>query len=132
MENTSKEWVLTTDGEANFHGVCCDGNWLLRVQQNGELMPLQQEQNMKLIAEAGTVANETGKSPRELLILLEASERHANNLGDLLARTEAQNRELLKTLGRIMGIAEKGERIDWNSSQAVEFAYIKAEVSKTL
>jgi hypothetical protein len=52
MEYTKGEWVLTQDGEANFFGVALIGThnkWLMRIQQNGELQPSEQEANVKLM-----------------------------------------------------------------------------------
>jgi len=51
-KHTQGEWINTTDGEANFYGVCTQNNWLLRIQQNGELTIEVQEANAKLIAAA--------------------------------------------------------------------------------
>jgi hypothetical protein len=52
FKGTRRVWYSTTDGEANFYGIATDENWLMRIQQQGELMPLEQEANQKLIASA--------------------------------------------------------------------------------
>lgn len=51
-KHTGNEWVRTTDGEANFYGIASGKNWLMRVQQNGELLVSEQEANIKLIENA--------------------------------------------------------------------------------
>lgn len=50
METT--EWVATTDGEANFYGIATEEDWLMRIQQNGELSIEQQESNIRVIVAA--------------------------------------------------------------------------------
>jgi hypothetical protein len=52
-KGTKAQWQKTTDEEPNFYGVAAKRNWLMRVQQNGELSTEEQEQNMNLIV-AGT------------------------------------------------------------------------------
>lgn len=56
MENTIKHtpgpWTLIKDGVANFCGVTTPKKWLLRIQQNGELLRGEQEANARLIASA--------------------------------------------------------------------------------
>lgn len=53
FNGTTGPWKLTSDGEANFHGIQKpNGNWLMRVQQNGELSIKEEEANMKLIVAA--------------------------------------------------------------------------------
>lgn len=49
-----KNWKMTTDGEANFYGIATidKKNWLLRIQVNGELMPIKQLEIIKLIETA--------------------------------------------------------------------------------
>ena len=52
LKHTKGEWFNTSDGEANFYGVATKENWLLRIQQNSELLIEEQEANAKLIAAA--------------------------------------------------------------------------------
>ena len=49
LKHTKRPWISTTDGEANFYGIATKENWLMRIQQNGELSKEQQEVNIKLI-----------------------------------------------------------------------------------
>jgi hypothetical protein len=62
-KHTPGKWEMTTDGEANFFGICTSQfpdrnenepkhNWLFRIQQNGELSIPEQEANAKLIESA--------------------------------------------------------------------------------
>lgn len=52
FKGTKGIWIKTTDGEANFYGICTEKNWLMRIQQNGEKSIQEQEANAKLIATA--------------------------------------------------------------------------------
>ena len=49
---SKQKWYYTTDGEANFHGIATDDNWLMRIQFNGELLEPEQIAHMKLIESA--------------------------------------------------------------------------------
>jgi len=49
FQGTAEGWKFTSDGEANFYGIKTGKNWLMRIQQNGELMPAKQMANMQLI-----------------------------------------------------------------------------------
>jgi len=46
-----KQWILTEDGEANFYGIMdnVSGNWLMRIQINGDLYEHEQKKIAKLI-----------------------------------------------------------------------------------
>lgn len=50
--HTQGQWLPTNDGEANFYGISTKDFWLFRIQQNGALLPQEQEANIKLIAAA--------------------------------------------------------------------------------
>ena len=52
MKHTQDKWHGTTDGEANFYGIATIKDWLMRIQQNGELSTEEQEANIKLILAA--------------------------------------------------------------------------------
>jgi len=52
MKHTKEKWIMTTDGDANFCGIATENRWLMRIQQNGELLPNEQKANAKLIAAA--------------------------------------------------------------------------------
>ena len=65
MKHTPGPWEVTEDGEADFSGIATQSNWLMRIQQNGELSVQEEEANANLIAAAP-----------ELLAALEALEPH--------------------------------------------------------
>ena len=51
MKHTPGPWLVHEDGEANFFTVMdSKGNWLLRIQHNGEQLLEKQRANLHLIA----------------------------------------------------------------------------------
>jgi len=52
LKHTQLKWYLTSDGYANFFGISTDKNWLMRIQQNGELSVQEQNANANLIINA--------------------------------------------------------------------------------
>lgn len=48
--NSDPSYSVVADGEPNFYHLMKDGNWVARVQFNGELMPNQQEDLMAKLA----------------------------------------------------------------------------------
>ncbi len=52
MNQTQKTWTLTTDGEANFHGIATPDDWLMRIQINGSIQVGDQLEIMQLIQAA--------------------------------------------------------------------------------
>ena len=53
MKHTPGPWLVHEDGEANFYTVLdSKGNWLLRIQHNGEPLLAKQRANLHMIAAA--------------------------------------------------------------------------------
>ena len=65
VTHTTEKWEHTTDGEANFYGIATEKDWLMRVQQNGELSVEEQEANIRLIVGAPQTLKQ-----RDLLLTL--------------------------------------------------------------
>lgn len=51
-QHTPGPWLVREDGESNFFGVMCNGNWLLRIQHNGEQTVEKQKANIQLVVTA--------------------------------------------------------------------------------
>jgi hypothetical protein len=68
-KHTAGNWTFKPSGDANFYFIKTESkpnSWLMNIQQNGELSNAEQIANIELITEASSVANETGKTPRQL------------------------------------------------------------------
>ena len=106
MKHTERKWtaiqMMDNDGSPSNLWAVTNGDYV--ISQSGEDIE-DNEANAKLIAEAGTVANETGKTPRQLA---------------------DENRELLKALKSI--VSEHG----FNTSSSVKRKALEAIKKATL
>lgn len=103
FKGTEEKWELTTDGEANFYIICTEKNWLMKIQQNGEISIQEQEANAKLIAAAPEIFELLKESQRTIQSLRLSMSAHPDcvensefaDYVDLADTTEEKINELL-------------------------------------
>lgn len=66
LSENKSNWIPKPQGDANHYVILKNGNWLMHIQQNGELSVSEQNHNMLLIS----------KSPEMFELLKECLEHH--------------------------------------------------------
>ncbi len=105
-QHTPGHWEVTEDGEANFFGISTKNNWLMRIQQNGELNVETQKANIQLLASAPELLKEKEKYFKAFM---DEAQKTAFQ-GIEIDRLRALNAELLEALKLIINCTpEPGE-----------------------
>lgn len=92
LQITKGKWIVSKSEVDSSSRGC------YRVDTDSRPSQDELEANSQLIAEAGTVANETGKTPRELVEDRNYWKRCSDESDERIIELEQQNKELLEAL----------------------------------